>query len=573
VQTENEVKGVNQGISWMQAIANGTKTQTNWNTIDWKNSKRIENNLRQRIFRATQEGDWKKVRSLQKLVLRSRSVAQNAVRRVTQTNQGKNTPGVDKVVVKTPEARGRLVDELLTFQPWRAKPARRVYIPKANGKERPLGIPTVIDRAMQAIVKTALEPVCESVFERMSYGFRPGRSAQDAMAKIYTLAKATGLKQWVLDADIKGAFDNISHEYLLNQLSLFPGRELIKQWLKAGYMEDGAFYETHAGTPQGGIISPLLANIALHGMEDALGITYNKYGQNQSQRAVVRYADDFVVFCETKEDAENCKQILAQWLTARGLTLSEEKTQIAHIKEGFDFLGFNVRQYWTKKNERGWKLQIKPSKKSVKKIRERLRKEWQSLNGHSAEKVIKRLNPIIRGWANYFRTQPASRTFKALDHWMFQKELKFLRQQHPKKAMQWIYAKYFASPNKSRTTDNWLFRDETTGMELLKFGWFPIEKHILVKGTASPDDPSLKEYWEARQLARTSDLAPNKHKLAKKQKGKCPTCGGNLMDGERLETHHIIPKTVAEDNRYTNLILVHYYCHQQLTAQGKTRNV
>src|SRR5205807_8504678 len=284
--------------------ANGTEKQTDWNAINWKKANRTVRNLRQRIFRAAQEGNLKKVHSLQKLMLKSYSNRLVSVRRVAQINAGKNTPGIDKLVIKTPAARGRMVDTLAHYSCWKAKPARRVYIPKANGKLRPLGIPVVMDRCLQALVKNALEPFWEAKFEGTSYGFRPGRSCHDAIEKIFVLACPNKTKKWVLDADIKGAFDNISHDYLLKAIGPIPGRELIKQWLKAGYVEQEVFHATEQGTPQGGVASPLLANIALHGMEEAIGVKYDSRGQLVGKRAVVRYADDFVCFCESRQDAE-----------------------------------------------------------------------------------------------------------------------------------------------------------------------------------------------------------------------------------------------------------------------------
>ena len=385
-----------------------TRPPTDWNSVDWRKANRVVKNLRQRIFRASRQGDLKKVRSLQRLMLRSYSNTLVGVRRVTQVNQGRNTPGVDKLVVKTPERRAQLVDHLMTFQPWQPKPTRRVYIPKAKGKRRPLGIPTIVDRAVQARVKNALEPFWEAKFEGSSYGFRPGRRCHDAIGKIYRLARPNMRKKWVLDADIKGAFDNIDHEHLLDAIGNFPARELIRQWLKAGYMEDGLEYDTVMGTPQGGVISPLLANIALHGMEDALGVTYNNRGQLRCTRAVVRYADDFVVFCETKEDTEQVQHTLVEWLGQRGLTLSPEKTRIVHVTEGFDFLGFNIRHYKAPKTTTGWKLHIKPSDESVKRIRVKLRREWYKALGHKLSDKLPHLNSVIRSWANYFRSSVAS---------------------------------------------------------------------------------------------------------------------------------------------------------------------
>jgi RNA-directed DNA polymerase len=285
-------------------------------------------------------------------MLRCRSNLLLSVRRITQINAGKNTAGVDKVVIKTPEARGRFVDEMSkdinsTIKPWRVNPVRRVYIPKPNGKQRPLGIPTVKDRVLQAMVKHALEPYWEMKFEGSSYGFRPGRSCHDAIEKIYGISRPNKHKKCVVDADIMGAFDNIGHDFLLRTIGeKFPGLNLIQKWLRAGIVDRGRYSSTLAGTPQGGVISPLLLNIALHGMEEALGVKYSNRGQSIGKRMVVRYADDFVVFCETKEDAEKVKdEILPTWLAARGLSMSSEKTRIVHVTEGFDFLGFNIKHY------------------------------------------------------------------------------------------------------------------------------------------------------------------------------------------------------------------------------------
>src|SRR4029077_20276469 len=254
--------------------ANGPAGRTVWDFTDWRKANRIVTNLRQRIFKAARANDHRRVRSLQKLMLRSRSNILMSVRRVTQVNAGRNTPGVDKVLVKTPAARGELVDQLSALQPWRARPVRRVYIPKKSdsSKRRPLGIPTIMVRCLQAMVKNALEPAWESRFEGSSYGCRPGRNAHDAIEKIYNFARPNTRKQVVVDADIKGAFDNICQKFILNALGDVPGKALIKQWLKAGYLEEGRYHGTPSGTPQGGVISPLLLNIALHGMEAALGV-------------------------------------------------------------------------------------------------------------------------------------------------------------------------------------------------------------------------------------------------------------------------------------------------------------
>ena len=552
-----------QGIS----LANGTEKPTDWKTIEWTRAYRTVRNLRQRIFRATQEGNLKKVRSLQKLMLKSYSNRLVSVRRVTQVNAGKNTPGMDGMVVKSPAARGKLVDALGQYTAWKAKPARRVYIPKANKKLRPLGMPVVIDRCLQAMVKNALEPAWEAKFEGSSYGFRPGRSAHDAIGKIYLLARPNKKKKWILDADIKGAFDFISHDYLCQAIGPVPGKELIKQWLKAGYIEQEEFHATEQGTPQGGVISPLLLNIALHGMEQAIDVTYNTQGQISGKRAVVRYADDFVCFCETKEDAEQVQETLTAWLKERGLTLSAEKTRIVHLLEGFNFLGFNIRHYRTPKTTKtGWKLLIKPSKEAVQDLRKKLKDRWKKVQGTNVQHVLKELNPIIRGWANYFRIAVAKELFGKLDSWMVHKALHYTKRMHPKKSVRWQRQRYFGHFNLDRL-DSWTFGDKQTGGYALKFEWFPIERHILVKGRASPDDPQLKEYWMKRQEGQAKDLTISKQKLSKRQKGRCLQCFESLFNGEDIQVHRRLSPSQGGKDAYSNLVLVHHLCHQQIHAQ------
>jgi RNA-directed DNA polymerase len=480
--------------------------------------------LRQRIFKAAKENNLKKVRNLQKLLMRSYSNILLAVRRVTQVNAGKHTPGVDKLVVKTPSARGLLVDILSKFIPWKPYPTRRVYIPKANGKQRPLGIPSLIDRCLQAIVKNALEPFWESKFEGTSYGFRPGRSAHDAIGRIYLYARPNKTKKWVVDADIKGCFDNINHQHLLGTIGNFPAKELIHQWLKAGYVDKGAFHETETGTPQGGIISPLLANIALHGMEEHLGIKYNR-GQNCGKRLLCRYADDFVVFCGTKEDAEKVTAELADFLKVRGLEISPEKTRIIHLKDGFDFLGFNIRQYPVSNTKTGLKLLIKPSPKSMQKIRNKLREVFLRRKGHNFLKLINEINPIIRGWANYFRIGVSSEAFHKLDDYMFRRECRYVRRMHPNKSVRWTQKKYWGRLNLSRK-DKWVFGEKKTGNHILKFRGFKIERHCLVKGTNSPDDPTLSDYWLERNSKKAKELTPSLQKVAKKSAVCVPSMWG-----------------------------------------------
>jgi RNA-directed DNA polymerase len=363
----------------MQPAANVTSgDRLDWHAIEWKHVYRTVKNLRQRIFRASRDGDLKKVRSLQRLMLRSRANIFESVRRVTQVNQGKDTPGVDHLLVTTPEERAALCRTLRQLTLHQVHPVRRVYIPKRKGR-RPLGIPTIVERCVQAMVKNALEPFWEARFEGISDGFRPGRGCHDAIEKLFRLARTNTTRPWVLDADIEGAFNNIGHAALLQAIGNFPARELIKLWLKAEYVEDAMRHPTDTGVPQGGVISPLLLNVALYGMEHALGSSYTPRGVLRGTSALVRYADDLAVLCATKQAAIDAQHLLATWLGTRGLRLSEEKTHIRHLTEGFDFLGFNIRHYPAPQSSRsGYKLLIKPSRGSIQQIRQKLKGLWRT---------------------------------------------------------------------------------------------------------------------------------------------------------------------------------------------------
>ena len=561
----------------------GAKGQAvDWATIDWKPVKKRVKNLRQRIYRATKEGQWNKVRSLMKLMLRSYSNLLLSVRRATQENQGKKTAGIDGQRALTDSERVSLVKEMQEYTPWKVKPTRRIYIPKANGKQRPLSIPCITDRVAQAIVKNALEPSWEARFEANSYGFRPGRNCHDAISQCHKRLRK-GADTWILDADIKGAFDNICHKFILNALGNVPGRELIKQWLKAGYVEEQTFHETKSGTPQGSVVSPLLANIALDGLEDLLA-THHKTKeyiytqQNGRQRrcrrklaryGFIRYADDMLVTAETKEDISAIIPTIEIWLKQRGLELNQEKTTITNVDDGVNFLGFHIRRF------RG-RCYTLPQKEKVLSLLARIRTWLKANTGAKPEAVIYMLNPLLRGWGNYYKHGVSKRMFSYVDHHVFKALWNWARKRHPKKGKRWIADKYFMPKNGRRWTFNATVATRDGGkktIRLVQLMDIPIERHIKVKGTVSPDDPQLNEYWTKRQTqygktywGRGSKL----HHVAENQNWRCPVCREHLFNGEELQTHHKNPiSNGGKDNR-ENLIHLHKVCHQQLHRKDHT---
>jgi RNA-directed DNA polymerase len=504
-----------------------------WDGIDWRTVEDDVRRLRQRIFKASQAGDLKQVRNLQKLMLRSRANTLVSVRRVTQRNAGRATAGIDGEVALTSTARAELaVDIHRHTAPWQAQPVKRVHIPKANGKLRPLGIPVLRDRAQQARVVNALEPEWEARFEPRSYGFRPGRGCHDAIEAIYwTLKGKQSKRQWILDADLSAAFDHIDHQHLLGSLGAFPARGMVAGWLRAGVIEQRTFTPTEEGTPQGGVISPLLLNVALHGMEQAAGVRYTRCGTHGAQTAagspsLVRYADDFVVMCHTREQAETVRQQLVEWLKPRGLALNEEKTHVVHLGEGFDLLGCNIRRY------RSGKLLIKPSRSAVRRIRQRLATELRCLRGANAMAVIMRLNPIIRGWAAYYRSVVSKEVFAAIDNHLWWHTYRWALRAHQNKPKRWVTTRYFGPFAPSRN-DRWVFGDRDSGAYLRKFVWTKIVRHRLVMGTASTDDSTLDRYWAERRRKTHAMLGGPTASLLLKQRGRCPACGSLLLHADQ----------------------------------------
>ena len=399
-----------------------------WNLIPWDFIEKSIRKLRQRIFRAIREQKWKEARSLMKLMLRSYFNLLVSVRKVTQKNKGKKTAGVDGEVALTPKARMALVRSMGRHTLWKAKPTRRIYIPKVGkpGQDRPLSIPTTRNRVAQAIVKNALEPCWEAQFEPNSYGFRPGRSIHDAIERCWHYLKGNSRRPWILDADLKSAFDKLSHEHILEAVGPVPGRHLLRAWLKAGYVEADFFHTTDSGTPQGGIISPLLLNVALHGLQQKLGPAYG----------CVVYADDLIVCASTREQIEAAKSTIEDWLKPRGLTLHPEKTRIVHVDDGFNFLSFHIRKY------KG-KCLIKPQKEKVLAFLAELRL-W--LNNHkqaAAENVIRHFNKILPGWSNHYSHAVSKQALSYVSCEIWKMLWKWCLRRHPNKGKTWVLRKYF----------------------------------------------------------------------------------------------------------------------------------
>jgi RNA-directed DNA polymerase len=519
-----------------------------WNQLPWRKLEKHCFRIQKRIYQASQRGNTRAVQKLQKLLMKSEAARLLAVRRVTQENQGKKTAGIDGVKAVKPQERQAMANQIHPKH-WKQQtpqPVRRVWIPKpGKAEQRPLGIPPMVERCKQALAKMALEPEWEARFEANSYGFRPARSCHDAREAIFNAIRSK--PKYVYDADVKGAFDSSNQEALLNKLQTYPLlRQAIKAWLKAGVMDDGSFFPTEVGTPQGGVISPLLMNVALHGMEQLIVEGYSK-SHSVEKPLLIRYADDFVIFHSNREELQKTADRVTQWLQGIGLSLNPKKTRITHTltpyqeSVGFDFLGFTIRQFLVGKTHTGRKMNgealgfktiIRPSQEAIKRHTLAIKERLRMLRSASQEQLIKELNPVIWGWAAYYKTSIASEVFKRCDTILWEQLMSWAKARHPNKGSQWVVKKYWHQVEKRK----WVFVTPK-GAEMRMHSKTSIQRYIKVKGTASPYDGKML-YWSQR-LKKHPMMHETKARLLQKQQGKCRWCELHFKDEDILEVDHI----------------------------------
>jgi RNA-directed DNA polymerase len=538
-------------------LASTRKYIIDWMSINWKKAERIVRQLQTRIVKAKRAGKIGLVRRLTFYLVHSFSAKVLAIRRVTG-NKGKKTSGVDGILWNTPEKKTSAILQV-GRKKYKASPLKRVYIPKSNGKTRPLGIPTMLDRAKQALYLMALDPVAEVQADRNSYGFRRERTAHDAIEQCFKCLTRKNSPQWIFEGDIKGCFDNIRHKWLLENIPM--NKSILQKWLQAGYIEKCHSYTTTSGTPQGGIISPALSNMTLDGMEEEL----NKIKSGEQKKIhLIRYADDFIITGTSKEVLEKeVKPLIREFLHQRGLTLSQEKTKITHIDEGFDFLGHNIRKYNNK-------LLIKPSKKSIKSLLSNIREVFHNNKTTKTENLIRLINPIIRGWVYYYRHVVSKDIFSYIDSEIWTLTWKWANRRHPNKSKRWVKNKYYAR----RGNEEWILGNGQ--ISLFQAHKVKIKRHTKIRGEAIPYDPTFYEYFDKRHEKKWNELSNQKQRmLLIKQEGKCSYCKIRFEELSELNchVHHIIPRSKGGTDALRNLSLLHPECHQQLHSIIKSEEM
>lgn len=576
-----------------------------WNDVDWTLVQQRVTRQQYRIYKASTERESQntgnaKIHSLQRRVIASLDARLLAVRRVTTENKGRNTAGVDRQKVLSPKEKMALVYKLKLDG--NSSPIRRTYIPKPGKSDvRPLGIPTIEDRAKQMLAKIALEPEWEARFEPNSYGFRPGRSCHDAIQSLFLSLR--GKSRYVLDADIEKCFDRIDHNKLLHKLSTFGlMKRQINAWLKADIMtgyqnRPDDIFQSMEGTPQGGVISPLLANIALHGLENHIKTWYStdwyaETGQSRkipirdrkAQIGFSRYADDFVITAPTLRDIEQIKEQVELWLNEEaGLSLSKAKTRVVESTEGFEFLGFRLISVKNLAKDQ-YKLLIYPSRASKARLLERIRSILQKNRAASAYNLIQQLRPRIIGWANYFQYSECSKDFNKMDYYIFQqlRAWVFRRKSKGLRSRTKIREKYFPKGKEylfrgKNHANNWILWGQTKGKGgkvleafLPRLSWVPSRQYVKIKGTASPYDGNHL-YW-AKRMEKYSGFSHSISKLIKRQYGQCAICKQYFTPVDVIEVDHIVPRAKGGSSRFKNLQALHKHCHVQKSRQDNSVN-
>ena len=540
--------------------------------------------IQRRLDKAVADNDKDSIQGLVNILTRkSEAVRVLATWRITQRNQGKYTAGVDGIAIPKGDRnyqnqiRLQLKDQIDIGK--RPDSIRRVYIPKPNGKKRPLGIPTLQDRIVQEVLRIAIEPIAEYHFSDNSFGFRPKRSCQDAVSMLQKFLAKSDRKNYVIEGDIKGCFDNINHKHIINTLKewLIPNWtiQIIERILKSGIFDNGEIYDSDTGTPQGGVISPLLANIALTTLDDFCFQKYGRYnylrGRKQKTNPIVRYADDFVIICKSEKAAKEIKSEIANHLLDTvGLTLSEEKTKITHITKGFDFLGFNFRKYKEYNSNKG-KLLIKPEKEKVVNLLKSCKETLTDNKSAEQSSVIYLLNQKLIGWGMYYRQVCSKATFCEIDHQIWWKSLRWAKRRHPNKSKTWVINRYYSSHGNRAT----YFTDKETNSEIFRLAEIPIERFVKITSGFRVYDknPETIEYWNKRDYKNAYEqiYSVKMRKLYKRQKGTCPYCNGQLTQRQILKTglhvHHMKPRSLGGNEGYGNLRLLHDECHRELHAK------
>ncbi|WP_330114756.1 group II intron reverse transcriptase/maturase [Pseudomonas sp. JS3066] len=547
-----------------------------WHSLDWANIQVSVRKTQLKIAQATGEGNWRRVKRLQRLLTHSFHGRCLAVRRVTE-NRGRKTPGVDGATWATPSAKLRAVMSLSKKRGYRAQPLRRVWIPKPGKAERrPLGIPTMLDRAMQALYLLALEPVVESTSDPRSYGFRPDRATTDAMVELFHLLATPVAPTWVMEGDIKGFFDNINHDWLIKNVPM--DKMMLRKWLRAGVVDRRQFAATEAGTPQGGIISPCLANVTLNGLETQLKRHLaQKLGVKKAEKTkvqVVRYADDFVITADSKELLEDeVRPWVEQFLAVRGVELSREKTHITHILDGFDFLGWNFRKYVPKSPKRKTKLLIKPSRKNASAFYRKVSEIVRDSGALTQDALIGQLNPVLKGWAQYHSQVVAKRTFSKLDHMIHWRIWRWAKRRHPNKSAKWIKKKYFhyiggrkwvfAHPYKSGN-------GKTGYRQLFLLASTEIRRGKRLPLAYQPYDAEQELKWEDLRVKRMQHKLQYRGqilRLFQRQRGVCALCGHAVSKETGWHDHHVIRRVDGGSDKPNNRVLLHPNCHSLIHSR------